>query len=141
VKRLSIRILVALVVCIAVAVSASVPTPVDADDHQALPAVALEQVAIYRLEVVLMVFYGGLLLITPTFFGLVGGRLPIEISARGARFAEEADQSSKTTEAAIRNLEVTAEGLSEDLAAALFNIEKLERLARDNKLLKVDSKP
>jgi hypothetical protein len=133
VKPLLVRILVGLALVAALAAFVTVPIPVDSNDHPALPAVALEQVWLYRLEVALVVFYGGLLLITPAFAGLADGRLPIEISARGAKFAEQADQSSETAEAAIRNLEETAEGLSEDLATALFKIEKLEkRPARDN---------
>lgn len=140
-KRFAIRILVASVVCVALAAFASVPIPVNANGRPALPAVALEQVALYRLEVALMVFYGGLLLITPAFAGLVGGRLPIEISARGAKFADEADHSADATVTAIQNLEETTESLSEALIAALFQIRRLEqRSARDNTQPKVDSK-
>ena len=62
----------------------AVPIPHDPQGDPALPAVAFEQVGLYRLEVGLLAFYGGLLLITPAFSGLVRGRLPIEISARGA---------------------------------------------------------
>lgn len=138
-RRFSIRLLVALVACAALAASASVPIPVDAREVPAIPAVALEQPALYRLEVALLVFYGGLLLITPAFSGLVSGRLPIELSARGAKFAEEADQSSEATEAAIRNLEETTEILSERLSAANLEIKRLDELLRDNTKPKVDS--
>jgi hypothetical protein len=55
VKRLSIRILVALVICLAIAAFALTPIPVDVNDDPVLPAVALEQVALYRLEVALMI--------------------------------------------------------------------------------------
>lgn len=140
VELLSIRILVALALCAAVAAFVVAPIPVDADDQPALPAISLEQVALYRAEVAVAVFYAGLLLITPAFSGLVGGRLPIEISARGARFAEEAEQSTDIAAAAIQSLEETTEVLSEGLAVAHSEIEHLEQpFARDNSQPKVDS--
>jgi hypothetical protein len=86
--RKLIRIFVGAALCAALIASASVPVPVD------LPAISFHQAALYRLEVALLVFYGGLLLITPAFSGLIRGRLPTEISARGAKFSEEADRSA-----------------------------------------------
>lgn len=87
-----------------------------------------------------MVFYGGLLLITPAFSGMVNGRLPIEISPRGAKFAEAADQSTELANAAVERLEKAIENLSEDMAAAELEIERLdELLRRDNTQLEVDS--
>ena len=84
------------------------------------------QAGLYRLEVALLVFYGSLLLITPAFSGLIRGRLPIEISTRGARFAEEADQSAESNEAAIRKLEQIASSLTDDLTEAKAEIEELK---------------
>jgi hypothetical protein len=140
VKRLVIRVLVALVASVAIAASASIPIPVDEKDHSALPAIALEQAALYRLEVALAVFYGGLLLITPVISGLVDGRLPIEISARGAKFAEEADQSAEVTQAAIEDLEEATISLSDGLTAANLEIKRLDELSRqDNTQQKVGS--
>ncbi len=74
-----------------------------------------------------MVFYGDLLLITPTFSGLIRGRLPIEISTRGAKFAEEAGQSGARNEAAIRKLEGTTRDLSEGLATMHLEVERLNK--------------
>lgn len=134
VKRLSIRILVALLLATALVASISVPIP------RALPAIALDQIGLYRLEVALGVFYGGLLLLTPVYSGLVEGRLPIEISARGAKFAEEADQSTEIAVGAIRNLEETTDGLSETVTAVLSRIERLEIApVRDNTQPEVNS--
>jgi hypothetical protein len=93
-----IRVFIGAALGSAIVASAAVPVP----DH--LPAVAFGQTSLYRLQVALLVFYGGLLLITPAISGLVMGRLPIEISTRGARFAEEADQSDELVEATIREL-------------------------------------
>jgi len=61
-----------------------VPVPED------LPAIAIRQPGLYRLEVALLIFYGWLLLLTPAFSGLIRGRLPIEISTRGANAHREA---------------------------------------------------
>jgi len=79
------------------------------------------------MEVALLVFYGALLLITPAFAGLISGRLPIEISTRGARFAEGADRSADLNEIDIRRLEQTASNLADDLFEARAEIEELRR--------------
>jgi hypothetical protein len=74
-----VRVLVGTALCTALSVCIAVPIPAD------LPAIALLQPSLYRLEVALLVFYGCLLLLTPAFSGLIRGRLPIEISTRGAK--------------------------------------------------------
>jgi hypothetical protein len=77
-----------------------------------LPDVALGQASIYRIEIFLFAFYGGLLIATPLFRGVAGGHLPIEISARGAKFAEEAADSIDETQKLVADLRqrlVTAE--------------------------------
>lgn len=140
-KLASIRILVALTLAAALMAFFFVPTPRDARDQPELPAIALEQGALYRLEVALAVFYGGLLLITPAYSGLVGGRLPVEISARGARFVEEASESVEATKAAIEALERRNLRMSDDLFAANLEVKRLNQLRhRDDTQPKVDSK-
>ena len=104
----------ALVAC------ASVPVPED------LPAIAFDQAGLYRLQIALLVFYGGLLLITPAFSGLVRGRLPVEISARGAKFAEETVHSGGKTEAEIDELQQKANDLTEGLDLANIEINRLK---------------
>jgi hypothetical protein len=115
-----IRVLIGTALCAALVTSVVVPVPED------LPAVALRQAGLYRLEVALLVFYGALLLITPAFSGVIRGRLPIEISTRGARFAEEADQSTEANEAAIQELDQIASSLTDDLTEAKAEIEELK---------------
>lgn len=89
-----------------------------------------------------MSFYGTLLLVTPTFLGLVRGRLPIEISTRGAKFAGESDQSAEIAKAAIKKLEQTTKALDEGLANANFEIKRLDRIAGgDDTQPEVDSHP
>lgn len=106
---------------------AVVPIPED------LPAVAFRQAGLYRLEVALLVFYGGLLLVTPAFSGLIRGRLPTEISTRGARFAEETDQAAKLNEKKIEDLEQVIEVLAERLGIADAEIRRLKEASkRDN---------
>jgi hypothetical protein len=77
-ERVFIRIFVTVALCSALLAVALVPIPRD------LPPPAFEQAGLYRLEVALMVFYGDLWLVTPAFLGLIRGRLPTEISTRGA---------------------------------------------------------
>ena len=78
------------------------------------------------MEVGLLAFYGGLLLITPAFSGLVRGRLPIEISARGAKFVDEVGHSAELNEAAIRRLEQRVNFLTEDLTEATVELGRLK---------------
>jgi hypothetical protein len=121
-----IRALTGAALCMALTACLGAPVPED------LPAVAAGQPSLYRLEVALLVFYGDLLLITPAFSGLIRGRLPIEISTRGARFGEEADQSNQWSEKKIEDLEGVAENLSEGLRNVQLKLEQLrEAAARD----------
>ena len=108
-----------MALCAALVACAVAPVPDD------LPAVALQQQGIYRLEVALLVFYGGLLLVTPAVSGLIGGRLPIEISIRGARFAEEVDHSDEASRTAIKELERSGNRLAERVTAAEIKISRL----------------
>lgn len=87
---------------------------------------AWSSAGLYRLEVALAVFYGALLLVTPALSGLTRGRLPIEISTRGAKFAEEADQSATLNEEKIEDLERVTDNLGEELRIAKFEIARLK---------------
>ncbi len=84
-------------------------------EEDTLPAIALDQPVIYRSEICLGVFYLGLLILVPLYYGVVRGRFPTEISARGARFA--ADEISGSLDVAEKKIEqldqrlVVAEGL------------------------------
>lgn len=119
-ERLLIRIVVSGCLCAALLACALVPIPRD------LPSPAFEQAALYRLETALMVFYGALLLITPTFSALVRGRLPVEISTRGAKFAEEADQAAERNEATLKELQRSLKNLSDELTEADIEIARLK---------------
>jgi hypothetical protein len=93
-------VFVLAVASIVIASSMSLPTAIRGappEIERRLPSVALGQQAIYRLEVGLAVFYGGLIAFTPLYYGLVRGRVPIEISARGARFSEDAVERVRTS--------------------------------------------
>lgn len=139
-KRLAIRILVAVALVAALMAFVLVPVPTDEGGSLALPAIALQQTVLYRLEVALAVFYGGLLLITPAFSGLVDGRLPIEISARGAKFADEAKESVEFSDASLKELRQVTNDLQAGLTAAGMEIEFLKRGAGDNAQPRVGSR-
>lgn len=85
------------------AIALTTPAPAD------LPAVALGQVPLYRLEILLALVYGGLLLLTPLFQGLFYGRLPIELSHRGARW--EAPSPFEKAREKIVDLETEVDSL------------------------------
>lgn len=129
-QRMLVRILVGAVLGLALAACVTLPL------LEELPAVALGQASLYRLEVALVTFYGCLLLVTPAHSGLVAGRLPIEISTRGARFAAEADKSAAINTIRIEELRRIANDLTEALAAVELEIVEL----RDGTQRKVDSK-
>ncbi|MGN6257674.1 MAG: hypothetical protein ACTHN3_07990 [Solirubrobacterales bacterium] len=134
VERFFIRIVVATALC--AALSACVLAPVPAE----LPSPAFEQAGLYRLEVALAVFYGALLLVTPAFSGLARGRLPIEISTRGAKFAEKSDQSAEIAKGEIEKLEQTTKALGHGLADANLEIKRLNEISeRDSTRPGIDS--
>jgi hypothetical protein len=124
--------LVAAALALALSISALAPAPAK------LPAAALDQPALYHLEISLLVFYGLLLLITPVHSALVGGKFPTEISTRGARFAEKADDSVKKVEAAVETLERKNRLLTEGLRTARREIRHLS--GSDNTQPGVNSK-
>lgn len=116
-----VRVLVAISLCSAFVAAFAVPIPKD------LPPVAFQQGGLYRLEVALIVFYGALLLITPAVAGLGQGQLPIEISARGAKFAEGADQSVVRAEAEIESLKRNVDVLTDGLVTVELEIARLQQ--------------
>lgn len=97
-----------------------------------LPAPALGQPDLYRLEIALLIFYGCLALVTPAFSALAFGQLPIEISTRGAKFAEQAERSAERDEVTQQDLEETADRLRERLAIAVFEIDRLKADSGDS---------
>jgi hypothetical protein len=58
------------------------------------PGVAFENHLIFGGELLLLGFYGVLLVLVPLVRAIGGGELPIELTARGARFAEKAAEDS-----------------------------------------------
>jgi|SRR6476659_4892693 len=120
-QRALVRILVAVALSAAVVACFIAPVPAT------LPAIALQQPGLYRLEIALFVFYGSLLLVTPAFSGLVRGRLPVEISTRGAKFAEEAGHSALLNEERIKDLKRVTDELAEGLRVANLEIKRLKR--------------
>ena len=77
-------------------------------------------------------FYGCLALVTPAFSAMASGQLPIEISTRGAKFAEQAERSAERDEATQQDLEETADRLREWLAMAVLEIDRLKADPGDN---------
>jgi hypothetical protein len=75
----------------------------------------------------LAAFYGCLLLVTPAYSGVVAGRLPIEISTRGARFAAEADQTAERDEKLISELRLSVSQVVDGLTEARIELDRLRR--------------
>jgi hypothetical protein len=70
-------------------------------------------------------FYGGLLVLLPAYRGIINGKLPIEISARGTKFAEEVDRTILEAQEAVNELEKTTEGLKIQMGRARLNIDQI----------------
>lgn len=117
IEKNAVRLLVVSVIVVAILFCARMQMPND------LPAPALNQAGLYRLEVALLVFYGGLLILTPAFAGLFRGRLPTEISSRGAKFSEDIGQVAQATEKRIKKLENRNNDLAEELALVSEDIQ------------------
>src|SRR5262245_3008495 len=84
---MTVRLATAAMFLVAVVAAATTPAPSD------LPAIALGQVAVYRVEVLLALVYGGLLLLMPFIHGVLRGNLPIEISHKGAKWPMQAEET------------------------------------------------
>jgi hypothetical protein len=123
--RSFIRVLIGVALCIALAAAALARPPAE------LPAVAFGQVGLYRLEIALFAYYGSLLLVTPTFSGLAWGRLPTEISTRGANFAEDAGQLVESDEATSRKLEGELKELGDEMTEVRLEISYLRAAGDD----------
>jgi hypothetical protein len=121
IERVLVRVLMAAALCVALLVSALAPVPPE------LPAMAFGQPGLYRLEIALLVFYGSLLLVTPAFAGLIRGRLPVEISTRGAKFAEEADQSAGLVKSTMEETERSVSVLAEKLNETMIEIDQMKK--------------
>jgi hypothetical protein len=133
-QRTLVRLLVGIALGLALTTSILLPLP------EELPNIALGQTSLYRLEIALAAFYGCLLIVTPAYSGLEMGRLPVEISTRGARFAEGADHWAKLENEAVKQLEKRVSELSQALADAIHKAEqRREVVADDNRQRGLDS--
>jgi len=123
-----IRLVVGALVVAAAVTAFSVGIPMKGSGIEAqpdLPSVALGQEAIYRIEIFLAVFYGGLLIATPAYRGVIGGRLPIEVSTRGAKFAEDAADSIEETQKLVEELRERLRKSEATVARTRLNIDQL----------------
>jgi hypothetical protein len=102
--------------------------PEDAYGKAQLPAVALGQTFIYRVELLVATVFAGLLLLTPLLQGLLNGRLPTEITARGAKYHPE-DVAAGLAEAQKRidKLEATLASDVGALVAVKADVQALKR--------------
>ncbi len=89
-QLISVATILLVAAALAVALKVALPTKMDEKGREtvALPSVALGSEVAYRLELGLLVLYGGLIAMVPLYRGLGRGDLPIEISTQGARYEE-----------------------------------------------------
>ena len=119
-----------LVAALVTALAVAVPTVGEGAEKRAdLPSVALGQESLYRVEIFLLVFYGGLLIGTPAFRGIVGGRLPTKISARGAEFAEETAQTIAEAQKLVEELRGELQTERANAVRTRLNIDQIAREA------------
>lgn len=111
--RLAIRAGIPLAALAAVVVGIALPVP------QSLPGPALGSEELLWVERALLFFYGFLLLFVPVLRSLKGV-LPIELSTRGARYAEASDEA---IEALADRLAAT-----EDLLDSIYELVEIEEV-------------
>jgi hypothetical protein len=76
------------------------------------PEIAFENHFVYAVQLFLLIFYGILLLLVPLVRAIASGELPIELTARGARFPEKAVKGSLTAnQELLERLEEVEEAL------------------------------
>lgn len=85
------------------------------------PKVAFENHFVYAVQLFLLIFYAILLLLVPLVRGIASGELPIELTARGARFPEKAVKGSLT---ANQELLERVEGVEEALKSQKVSSDK-----------------
>jgi hypothetical protein len=74
-------------------------------EQKHLPNIAYRSVPLFKFEVFIALFYGGLLILLPLYRGVVSGLLPDEISLRGAKFTREVTTGVEKLEDRIHLLE------------------------------------
>jgi hypothetical protein len=78
------------------------------------PALAFENRLVFAGELLLLGFYGVLLVLVPLVRAIASGELPIELTARGARFSErEAEDSLALDRALWERLDSLEDGLAD----------------------------
>jgi hypothetical protein len=88
-ERAAVRLIVPLAFVVAGVTAALVAYQTDQS-----PAVAFENHLIFAGELFLLTFYGVLLILVPLVRAMASGELPIELTARGARFSERAGEGA-----------------------------------------------
>jgi hypothetical protein len=108
-ERQTVRVLIVLILAAAItaALTVGVPTKIAKPGklQPDLPAIALGQTSVYRLEIGLAVFYAALLVAVPVVVGIYRGRLPSEISARGVKVGDEIVATEAATEKRLQTVE------------------------------------
>lgn len=66
-----------------------------ADATKIAPAIAFGNHFVFALQLFLLIFYALLLLVVPLLRGVCQGELPIELTARGARFPEPGAEAAR----------------------------------------------
>ena len=96
--RSTIRLTIPSAALAALIVGIAAPEP------RPLPSLALGSRELLWLERTLVLFYGLLLLLVPLLRALAG-ELPIELSTRGARYADSSQQAIEEHERRLRGVE------------------------------------
>lgn len=116
------RWIVRIAVGVLISVSVYFATIFAIPHHAHLPSVALGQPLIYRIEICLAIAYGGLLLLTPLFHGVLRGALPIEIGQGGAKWP----QAASAANTALDELDASVKTLQHDSTDLLSRVVALE---------------
>jgi hypothetical protein len=81
------------------------------------PGVAFENHLLFGGELLVLTFYGVLLVLVPLVRAIAGGELPVELNARGARFAERGNEEALAVNRDLFDRFQSIEGRLRDLDA------------------------
>jgi hypothetical protein len=113
-----------------------------AESAEAAPAVAFGNRFVFGLQLFLLIFYALLLLVVPLLRGVCRGELPIELTARGARFpepgvnatrasvSEEFRQRIEAVEQALRQVEGDLDQVATVTSSTLWKLENEMKLLK-----------
>src|SRR6185312_10739577 len=124
-ERAAIRVLTPLLLIAAVIVAILI-----AANIKTVPSLAFGNHVVVAGLLLLLFFYGTLLVLLPLVRGLISGEWPVELTTSGPRFRERNKEGLKVVGKEVANLQMELEKSTDAALIALASLETLEKLRR-----------